>query len=80
MSRQDKLAFFSSLYDLSKSNNYQMEMIRLSEKTAMLLSCNQFLDDQTRIILADLILIGLNKNSHFVGARADSYRQTASKR
>ena len=80
MNAAEKLKFFRSLKDISASATgpYQKDMIRLSNHVVSLLRSDRISWQQTQRIIADLILIGLNKNSQYVSALAPSYRKNAS--
>jgi len=73
MIRKQKLAFFFALQTLAFS--HRDEMVQISAKAASLFRDGDFTDNETRTRLADLILIGLNKNGHYVSAVAGAYRQ-----
>ena len=75
-----KLKFFHALKDLCSldSNSYQMEMLRITNHVAQLLRSGLFSTGSTHL-LADLILIGLNKNSQYVSALAPTYRRDSSR-
>jgi len=77
MDEVDKLKFFNALKDLSglAVGPYRMEMIRLSDHVVQLLRSRRFSYQLTQIRLADLILIGLNKNGQYVSAVAPAYRK-----
>ena len=81
MDYYEKLQFFQALRDLSSrdTGSHQMEMLRLSDHVVQLIRSNTFVVPKLHVILADLILIGLNKNGQYVSAIAPSYRQTPSK-
>jgi len=81
MVRMEKLKFFTSLRDLSLSavGPYQMETLRLSDHAVQLLHSGEFFHPVSQVHLADLILIGLNKNSQYVSALTPSYRTDASR-
>ena len=71
-----KLAFFNSLRQLSMPDVTvrRMEMLCVTEHAARTI-ISDFLFEDTRAMIADLILIGLNINCQFVSAIASSYRQ-----
>jgi len=81
MDQEGKLKFFTALERLSllETDCHQMEMLRISDHVVQLLSSKQFCDQLSRSMLADLILIGLNKNGQYVSALASTYRKNASK-
>ena len=76
MSRGGKLSFFNSLRRLSMPDVTvrRMEMLTVSEHAATEIA-NGFLSEETRAMLADLILIGLNMNCQYISAIASSYRK-----
>ena len=75
------MKFFTALERLSllETGCHQMEMLRISDHVVQLLRSKQFCDQLSRSMLADLILIGLNKNGQYVSALASTYRKNASK-
>jgi len=81
MNNAGKLKFFKSLKDLSalEADGHHIEMLTVSSNVVQLLRSNTFSDPSTQNILADLILIGLNKNSQYVSALAPNYRKNASR-
>jgi len=80
MHEADKLKFFRELESLSslETDCHQMGMLRISDHVVRLLRSKRFCDVLTRSILADLVLIGLNKNGQYVSALASTYRKNAS--
>ena len=79
MSSTEKQTVFQALIDLSGCSSHQMEMVRLSSHIVSLLQVNSFSGEETQRMLADLFLIGLNKNGQYVSAVAPAYRHSASK-
>jgi hypothetical protein len=75
LNRIGKLAFFNLLQQLSMPGMAvrRLEMLSLSDDVASKIESG-FHVEETRAMLADLILIGLNMNSQFVSAIASSYR------
>jgi hypothetical protein len=75
ISHSGKLAFFDALHQLSMPDVTlrRMEMLSLSEHAATTI-LGSFRFEETRSMLADLIMIGLNVNSQYVSAIASSYR------
>jgi len=81
MSHTEKLQVFRALVNLaSDDTSHQMEMLRLSPHVCSILQSDQFSDRNTQRVLADLFLIGLNKNCTYVSAVAPSYRQPSSRK
>jgi len=76
MSRAGKLAFFKSLQHLSNPDVAvrRMEMLCVSDHAASRIT-DGFRFEETRAILADLILIALNINCQYVSAISTSYRK-----
>ena len=80
MDSSEKLKVFNALLNMaSDSSSHQMEMLRLSTHMVDLLQSDQFCNLDTQRMLADLFLIGLNKNGQYVSAVAPSYKQPSSK-
>lgn len=79
MNNAGKLKFFKTLQNLSavEVDSHHIEMLTMSFNVVQLLSSNTFSDTATQNILADLIFIGLNKNSQYVSALAPNYRKNA---
>jgi hypothetical protein len=81
MTRVEKTSFFNALEELAAPDveNRQMEMVRISDHVASHLQSNTFPVAETRTVLADLILIGLNINGQYISAISTSYRRTGTK-
>jgi len=78
---QEKQKVFQALVDIaSEGSSHQMEMLRLSPHVVTMLQANPFCDTESQRMLADLLLIGLNKNGKYVSALSHSYRQSSSKK
>lgn len=82
MDQVEKLKFFTALESISslETDCCQMEMLHISDHVIRLLRLKQFGDVLSRNVLADLILIGLNKNGQYVSALSPTYRKNASAR
>ena len=76
MSRSGKLAFFNALRQLSVPDGTvrRMEMLSVSEHAAGEIA-NRFNFEETRAMLADLVLVGLNINCQYISAISSSYRK-----
>jgi hypothetical protein len=77
MNRDEKTCFFLALEELACSSDVDnLEMIRVSHLvTDNLTRGLPLLSDSARNMLADLILIGMNKNQQHVKAVAANYRR-----
>src|SRR5664279_2443757 len=73
-----KLKFFNTLRDLETDgdNECQLEMLKISKEASSKLKSGRFSCEDTKLKLADLILVGLNKNSQYISAIAPNYRRT----
>jgi len=80
MNSTEKLLVFRALISMASDNaSQQMEMLRLSHTVIALFQLDLFSNPETQRILADLFLIGLNKNGKYVSAVAPSYRKSSLK-
>jgi hypothetical protein len=78
MTADEKIVFFLTLEELACSaHENRLEMIQLSDHVkAKLTAESPSLSDSSRKIIADLILIGMNKNQQHVKSVAVNYRKT----
>jgi hypothetical protein len=76
MTTKEKLLFFNALEELSTSTDSRLEMIQLSNSCKeKMKSQSGTIDNTTKMMLADLILIGISKNQQHVKAVAANYRK-----
>lgn len=75
LSSSEKVTFFDSLSTLvpDASGWRQLEMVRVSEEAARRMSAESG-DEVSKRRLADLILIGINKNGQYISAIGSNYR------
>ena len=66
--------FFNTLENLAYRDEPRLEMMKLSEVTKAKLVSGVFKDDESKKLLADLILISINKNQSHVRAISANYR------
>jgi len=78
MAQDEKLLFFLSLEEVACSEDVnRLEMLQLSQNVKNKFNMESVaLTDQSRIMLADLILIGMNKNQQHVKSIASNFRKT----
>jgi ribosomal silencing factor RsfS len=78
MSQDEKLLFFLSLEEIACSEDVsRLEMLQLSQSVKNKFNTESVaLSDQSRIMLADLILIGMNKNQQHVKSIASNFRKS----
>jgi len=76
MATNEKLRFFSALEQLARSSDNRLEMIQLSDHCKQKMATETSSMDQTiKMLLADMILIGVSKNQQHVKAVAANYRK-----
>ena len=75
LNQSEKLLFFETLVRLAACEESRLEMMKLSDVVKAKLSSNVFSSQETKKLLADLILISINKNQGHVKAIAANYRQ-----
>jgi len=76
MATKEKLLFFNALVELAKSTDIRLEMIQLSDSCKQKMTKQNGPIEQTiKMMLADLILIGISKNQQHVKAVAANYRK-----
>jgi len=79
MAEGDKLKFFIMLQQLACSADDRIEMIQLSRQAKRKLVLEGYsMSDNTKSFVADLILIGINKNEQHIKSVAANYRKPAS--
>jgi hypothetical protein len=80
MSNAEKLLFFRALKDLSyqEPGCRHLQILLMSDPAAQLQLRSEHFTAQEQRMLADLVLIGLNKNAPYVSAIAPNYRQNTS--
>jgi hypothetical protein len=74
LNQSEKLTFFKTLESLAQRDEPRLEMMRLSELAKAKLVSGVFRENETKKLLADLILISINKNQGHVKAIAANYR------
>ena len=74
LNQSEKLLFFNTLESLAYRDEPRLEMMKLSEVTKAKLVSGVFKDDESKKLLADLILISINKNQSHVRAISANYR------
>ena len=74
LNQSEKLLFFNTLENLAYRDEPRLEMMKLSEVTKAKLVSGVFKDDESKKLLADLILISINKNQSHVRAISANYR------
>ena len=76
MSTNEKLRFFCTLQELARSSDGRLEMIQMSDhcKEKMVTETGSMLQT-IKMLLADMILIGISKNQQHVKAVAANYRK-----
>lgn len=80
MNRETKVALFNDLRGIASQPDSQFEMMNLSANGRKKLVDDDWLSDDAKMMLADVLLIGVNKNEKHVKAVADNYRQAATKK
>ena len=73
VTQADKLRFYQALEEIAKSDDRQLDRLQLSDVSANRLGVA--MDNEDKKLLADLILIGINKNSQLVRSVAANYRK-----
>jgi hypothetical protein len=78
MAQDEKLLFFLSLEEVACSEDVnRLEMLQVSQSVKNKFNTESVtLSDQSRIMLADLILIGMNQNQLHVKSIASSFRKS----
>jgi len=78
LNQQEKLSFFEALERLAGCHESRFEMMKMSDMVKSKLCSTLFNDRQVKEVLADLILISINKNQANVKAIAGNYRKYSS--
>jgi hypothetical protein len=76
LNQSEKLRFFETLQCLADQDEPRLEMMKLSEVAKAKLISGVFRYSETKKLLADLILISINKNQGHVKAIAKNYRES----
>ena len=74
LNQSEKLMFFKTLENLATQDEPRLEMMKLSQVAKAKLVSGVFKEDESKKLLADLILISINKNQTHVRAIAANYR------
>lgn len=75
MAADEKLKFYLAIEETAGSSQHRLEMLELSDKARQKIISSTTAPDSTKSMLADLILIGINKNQQHVKSVAANYRQ-----
>jgi hypothetical protein len=75
LNQHEKLSFFEALEGLAGCDQSRLEMMKMSDMVKSKLCSTLFNDRQVKEVLADLILISINKNQSNVKAIAGNYRK-----
>jgi hypothetical protein len=72
-----KLKFFAAVHDMALSPDNTLSLLQFSQyaKLGMRMCDILMMSDDTKIILADLILIGVDNNQQHIRAVASNYRE-----
>jgi hypothetical protein len=77
LNQKEKLTFYTTLETLAQRNESRLEMLSMSDIARAKLASGLFLESETKKLLADLILIAINKNQSHIKAIAANYRANA---
>lgn len=78
MDYKTKVSLFHALQDVACSQNSQLEMLTLSPTVKRKLVDEGWpTDESVKMMIADVLLIGINKNEQHVKSVAVNYRKTA---
>jgi hypothetical protein len=78
LNQSEKLTFFETLEQLAASEESRLEMMKLSDRAKAKLKSGMFRAAETKKLLADLVLISINKNQGHVKAIAANFREGGS--
>jgi hypothetical protein len=76
LTASEKLNFFTALQQVAQSSDNRLCLLEMSQSVKEKLCCTETaaMADETKLCLADLILIGVDKNQNHVRAVATNYR------